>query len=140
MRWYVGNTIAEYTATPDADGIEMVRMATPLGAGRRAAPLAARVFRKEKNFSAEKPGRVSPRIRTCRARLNLMIIVTGWNSGARWKLPATTPAERKALRRAVELAPSYSHPRWQYGNLLLRQGRTDDAFAQLFARRPKQTN
>src|SRR5437588_7562522 len=37
----------------------------------------------------------------------------------------------KALRRAVELAPSYSHPRWQYGNLLLRQGRVDEAFAEL---------
>src|SRR5258706_3593566 len=37
----------------------------------------------------------------------------------------------KAVRRAVELAPSYSHPRWQYGNLLLRQGRIDDAFVQL---------
>jgi len=31
----------------------------------------------------------------------------------------------------VELAPSYSHPRWQYGNLLLRQGRVDEAFVQL---------
>ena len=37
----------------------------------------------------------------------------------------------KALRRAVELAPSYSHPRWQYGNLLLREGRIDEAFAEL---------
>src|SRR5436305_9429661 len=37
----------------------------------------------------------------------------------------------QALRREVELAPSYSHPRWQYGNLLLRQGRVDEAFAQL---------
>src|SRR6185369_3235418 len=34
----------------------------------------------------------------------------------------------KALRRAVELAPSYSNPRWQYGNLLLRAGRIDEAF------------
>ena len=37
----------------------------------------------------------------------------------------------KALRRAVELAPAYSRPRWLYGNLLLRQGKTDEAFAQL---------
>jgi Tfp pilus assembly protein PilF len=41
------------------------------------------------------------------------------------------PNAEKALRRAVELAPSYSHPRWQYGNLLLRQGRVDEAFAEL---------
>jgi predicted negative regulator of RcsB-dependent stress response len=37
----------------------------------------------------------------------------------------------KALRQAVELAPAYSHPRWHYGNLLLREGKTDEAFAQL---------
>jgi tetratricopeptide (TPR) repeat protein len=37
----------------------------------------------------------------------------------------------KALRRAVELAPAYSQPRWHYGNLLLRQGKTDEAFSQL---------
>ncbi len=37
----------------------------------------------------------------------------------------------KALLRAVELAPEYSHPRWHYGNLLLRRGKLDEAFAQL---------
>src|SRR5437868_6623538 len=37
----------------------------------------------------------------------------------------------KAARRAVELAPNYSHPLWQYGNVLLREGRIDEAFVQL---------
>jgi hypothetical protein len=37
----------------------------------------------------------------------------------------------KALRRAVELAPAYSYPRWQFGNLLLREGKIDEAFVQL---------
>lgn len=37
----------------------------------------------------------------------------------------------KALRRAVELAPTYSYPRWQLGNFYLRQGRPDEAFAEL---------
>jgi len=36
-----------------------------------------------------------------------------------------------ALRRAAELAPSYSLPRWHLGNLLLRAERTDEAFAEL---------
>jgi tetratricopeptide (TPR) repeat protein len=36
-----------------------------------------------------------------------------------------------ALRRAVELAPAYSYPRWYLGNLLLRNGRYDEAFAEL---------
>jgi hypothetical protein len=36
-----------------------------------------------------------------------------------------------ALRRAMELAPSYALPRWYLGNLLLRSGRYDQAFAEL---------
>src|SRR5256714_12269 len=40
-------------------------------------------------------------------------------------------AGERSLRRAVELAPYYSYPRWYLGNLLLREGRIDDAFAEL---------
>ena len=36
-----------------------------------------------------------------------------------------------ALGRAVELAPNYAQPRWHLGNLLLRSGRVDEAFAEL---------
>ncbi len=39
-------------------------------------------------------------------------------------------AER-AFRRAVDLAPEYSIPRWQLGNFYLRQGRVDDAIREL---------
>jgi tetratricopeptide (TPR) repeat protein len=37
----------------------------------------------------------------------------------------------KALRRAVELAPAYAYPRWYLGNLLLRAGHGEEAFAEL---------
>jgi hypothetical protein len=37
----------------------------------------------------------------------------------------------KALRRAVDLAPAYSHPRWSLGNLLVREGKFEEAFNQL---------
>lgn len=36
-----------------------------------------------------------------------------------------------ALRRSVELAPAYAQPRWHLGNMLLRDGRVDEAFAEL---------
>jgi Tfp pilus assembly protein PilF len=36
-----------------------------------------------------------------------------------------------ALREAVRLAPFYSKPRWQYGNLLLRTGKPEEAFAEM---------
>jgi tetratricopeptide (TPR) repeat protein len=39
-------------------------------------------------------------------------------------------AER-ALKHSLELAPNYTFPHWQLGNFYLRQGRNDEAFAQL---------
>lgn len=36
-----------------------------------------------------------------------------------------------AFEEAIRLAPYYAEPRWQLGNLLLRGGRFDEAFAQL---------
>ncbi len=37
----------------------------------------------------------------------------------------------KALRKALELAPNYSEVQWILGNVLLRRGKTDEAFAEL---------
>ena len=42
----------------------------------------------------------------------------------------TAKAER-ALKQAVALAPAYAYPHWYLGNLLLRTGRYDEAFAEL---------
>src|SRR6266446_5512787 len=39
-------------------------------------------------------------------------------------------AER-ALRESVRLAPYYARPGWQFGNLLFRLGRANEAFAEL---------
>lgn len=43
-----------------------------------------------------------------------------------------------ALREALRLAPFYSAPRWQYGNVLYRRGRLDEAFAEM--RRAAESN
>lgn len=37
----------------------------------------------------------------------------------------------KAYRKALELAPEYSRIHWAIGNLLLRQGKTEEAFAEI---------
>lgn len=36
-----------------------------------------------------------------------------------------------ALKRSLELAPSYAAIQWAYGNFLVRQGRTDEGFAMM---------
>jgi tetratricopeptide (TPR) repeat protein len=43
-----------------------------------------------------------------------------------------------ALREAMRLAPFYSEPRWQYGNVLYRSGRLEEAFAEM--RRAAESN
>lgn len=37
----------------------------------------------------------------------------------------------RAMQEAVRLAPFYSEPRWQYGNVLYRAGRFEEAFGEL---------
>jgi len=129
MRWYVGNTIAEYTSTPDADGIEMARMATRWAPGD-ALPHWRLAFFEEKNFSPENLA-ASVREYELAVQAEPYDFRYWMELGRALEATGDTANGEKALRRAVELAPSYSHPHWQYGNLLLRQGRIDEAFAQL---------
>ena len=51
--------------------------------------------------------------------------------GRAYEQAGDPPKAEEALRRAVALAPSYSYPRWYLGNLLLRNARYDEAFAEL---------
>jgi Flp pilus assembly protein TadD len=129
IRWYVGNTIAEYTSSPDADGIEMARLAT------RWAPDNALAhwrlgFLQERNFSSEN-------LTAALAEYRLAVEVEPYDFrywmefGRALEAAGDTQNAEKALRRALELAPAYSHPRWQYGNVLLREGRVAEAFAEL---------
>ncbi len=53
----------------------------------------------------------------------------GW--AARARALGDTEGGVAALRRAAELAPNYTYPRWHLGNALLRAGRTEEAFAEL---------
>lgn len=43
-----------------------------------------------------------------------------------------------AYQHAIQCAPFYAQPRWQFGNLLLRMGRIEEAFAEM--RRPAESD
>jgi Flp pilus assembly protein TadD len=129
VRCYVGNTVAEYTSTPDADGIEMARLAA------RWAPNSALAHWRlgslqERNFSADN---LAAAVREYRLAVEVEPYdFRYWMElGRALEAAGDTPNAERALRRAVELAPAYSQPRWQYGNVLLRQGKIDEAFAEL---------
>lgn len=128
-RWYVGNVIAEYAPAPNGDGIEMARMAVrwapddPLTHWRLGSY-------EEKTFTAEN---IADAVREYQLAVKASPYdYRYWMElGRALEAAGDREGSEKALRRAVELAPSYSHPLWHYGNVLLRQGKTDEAFRQL---------
>ena len=129
IRWYVGNTVTEYTSSSDPDGIEMARL------GARWAPDNGLAHWRlgslqERNFSAANlAAAVGEYRRAVEVEPN---DYRYWMElGRALEAAGDEQNGEKAMRRAVELAPFYSQPRWQYGNLLLRQGRVDEAFVEL---------
>jgi hypothetical protein len=129
VRWYVGNTVAEYAPGVAEGGIEMARLAVRWAPGDPLAHWRLGTL-EEKAFSAENMADA--------VHEHQLAVSLSPNDYRYWMelghaLEASGDSEsgEKALRRSVELAPAYSHPRWQLGNLLLREGKTDEAFAQL---------
>lgn len=130
-RWYVGNTIAEYARPLDEGGLEMARVAVRWAPSDPLTHWRLGAF-EQKSFGAEN---LAASVR------EFQLAVEGSPNDYRYWMELGRALEasgdpgsaEKALRQAVELAPSYSQPRWFYGNLLLRQGKIDQAFNE-FAR------
>ena len=128
VRWYTGNTLAEYFNSSGND-MRVAEMARALAPGDplthwRMAQVEQRRLPLDQQVQAldeyEKAVSLSPN--DYRFWMSL---------GTASEQAGETAKAEQALRRAVELAPSYSYPRWYLGNLLLRNGRYDEAFAEL---------
>ncbi|MGI9105573.1 MAG: tetratricopeptide repeat protein [Pyrinomonadaceae bacterium] len=123
-RWGFGNTIAEHA--PDLDVAQFAARLAPddpqvhytLAVLRRRSLLPEELPEALRQY--EEAARLSPNDYRLWMELGRVRGQTGDSAGG-----------EQALRRAIELAPLYSSPRWHLGNLLLRAGRTDDAFAEL---------
>lgn len=127
-RWYFGDTIAE-NLDPDNRGLETARMAAALAPDDplthwRLAEVALKTLPPDQINQAiaeyEQAIRLSPN--DYRFWLSL---------GRAQEQAGDAEKGEQAMRRAVELAPSYSFPRWYLGNLLLRNGQEAAAFAEL---------
>ncbi|MGH9900932.1 MAG: tetratricopeptide repeat protein, partial [Pyrinomonadaceae bacterium] len=123
-RWSLGNTFAVYP--PDA---ETVRAAERLAPDDPQVHFTLAVLAK-KSFS---PGELEESLRRYERAAGLSPNdYRLWMELGRVRGQAGDAAGgERALRRAAELAPHYALPRWYLGNLLLRAGRTDEAFATL---------
>lgn len=128
VRWYLGNTIAEYL-NPDDRGIENARLAVSLAP---ADPLTHWTLAEAEQRKLS-PDQVGQALAEYEQAVKLAPNdYRFWLAlGRALEQSGDTDNAEKAMRRAVALAPSYSYPRWYLGNLLLRGGRDADAFAEL---------
>ena len=130
VRWYIGNTLAEYF-NPAENNLDIARMAASMAPNDplthwRIAQVSLKTLPLDQQAQAiaeyEKAVSLSPND------------YRFWMSLGTAHEQAGDPAKAElALRHAVALAPAYSYPHWFLGNLLLRNGRYDEAFAELRA-------
>src|SRR5262245_16345070 len=128
VRWYLGNTLAEYF-DPNAGTLAAANWAASMApddplAHWRIGQVTQKTLPLDKQVAAigeyEKAVSLSPND------------YRFWMTLGTAQEQAGNPAQAElALKRAVALAPAYAYPRWYLGNLYLRSGRYDEAFAEL---------
>ena len=128
FRWYIGNTMAEYFNSGPNE-LELAQVARTLSPRDplthwRLGQVSQRRLPLDQSATAlaeyEKAVGLSPND----YRMWMTLGIAREQAG---ELEKAEPA----LRQAVALAPSYAYPHWYLGNLLLRSGRYDEAFAEL---------
>ena len=128
VRWYIGNTLAEYFNPAEA-GLDGANRAASLAPNDplthwRMAQVAQKNLPLDQQAQAvaeyEKAVSLSP------------YDYRYWMSlGTAHEQAGDATRAEQALKRAVALAPAYAYPHWYLGNLYLRNGRYDEAFAEL---------
>jgi len=128
VSWYIGNTFAEYS-DPSVTTVDIARRAVGMAPNDplthwRMAQAAEKTLTLDKQGAAiaeyEKAVSLSPN--DYRLWMSL---------GRAYEQAGEANRSEQALKRAVTLAPSYAYPHWYLGNLLLRNARYDEAFAEL---------
>jgi Tfp pilus assembly protein PilF len=128
IRWYIGNTLAEYF-NPTENSLNVANMAASMAPDDplthwRIAQVSQKTLPLDQQGQAiaeyEKAVSLSP------------YDYRFWMSLGTAHEQGGDPAKAElALRRAVALAPAYAYPHWYLGNLYLRNGRYNEAFAEL---------
>jgi len=128
VRWYIGNTLAEYF-NPAEGGLIDANRATSLAPSDpmthwRMAQVAQKNLPLDQQAQAvaeyEKAVSLSP------------YDYRYWMTLGTAHEQAGDPVKaEQALKRAVALAPAYAYPHWFLGNLYIRNARYDEAFAEL---------
>lgn len=128
VRWYAGNTMAEYF-DPSENNLHVAEMAASLAP---KDPLAHWRLAQatQKNLPLDQQSQAIAEYEKA--------VALSPNDYRFWMALGTASEQvgdavkaERALKQAVALAPAYAYPRWYLGNLLLRSGRYDEAFVEL---------
>jgi hypothetical protein len=128
VNWYLGNTFAEYF-DPANSNFDIARLAVSMGP---KDPLThwrlAEVLQVDLS-----PAKQAEAIAEYQKAVDLSPNdYRFWTSlGIAYERLGEKEKAEQALKRAVDLAPSYAYPHWFLGNLYLRNARYDEAFAEL---------
>lgn len=128
VRWYIGNTLAEYFS-PTESSMQVAHMAASMAPDD---PLThwriAQVSQKTLPLD-----QLGPAIAEYEKAVSLSPYdYRFWMSLGTAHEQSGDPVKAElALKQAVALAPAYAYPHWYLGNLYLRSGRYNEAFAEL---------
>lgn len=128
VRWYIGNTLAEYF-NPAENNLRVAEMAKSLAPDD---PLTHwRVAQvQQKNLPLDQQARSLVEYEKA-ISLSPNDYRFWMSLGTASEQSGDTAKAERALKQAVTLAPAYAYPHWYLGNLYLRNGRYDEAFAEL---------
>jgi tetratricopeptide (TPR) repeat protein len=129
VRWYMGHFVAEFAPRMEEGQLDAANAAMHLAPDDPWTHVAIAGLKKRSLLPDDLPDAVRHYEEAVRLSPNDYRF---WMELGRVREQSDDRAGgEKALRRSVELAPSYAAPRWYLGNLLLRAGRGDEAFAEL---------
>ncbi|MFN6964142.1 MAG: tetratricopeptide repeat protein [Pyrinomonadaceae bacterium] len=128
VRWQLGNMLAELTRPNDPRARETADAAVGLSP---YDPLT-RWLRAATERSVFTPEGIDNSVALLETVVRLSPYDYRWwiELGRAYEQAEKFDKAEQAFRRGVELAPSYTFPRWQLGNFLLRRDRGDEAFAE----------
>jgi hypothetical protein len=129
ISWQIGSMIAELTSPNQPGSAEIARLAQSLAPADPMAHWLAATKEKE-DFAPESIERAVKMFEEV-VRRSPNDFRWWIELGRAYEQSEQTAKAEQAFRRAVELAPKYTFPHWQFGNFFLRQGRSDEAFAEL---------
>ena len=129
VRWQLGNMLAELTPLDQPNAAEVAQLATRL-APSDPMPMWLSATKEKEVFD---PVSIENSVKKFENIVRLSPYDFRWwiELGRSYEQAEKPEQAERAFQRAVELAPTYTFPHWQFGNFYLRQNRSDEAFAEL---------